>query len=70
LTNPENENVFNSLGEAWTGIGNKTEAINAYEKVLVLKPTDENESTHPVGTLCDTPLCYAKRGKSFPLSMK
>ena len=39
---PENAGLFDSLGEAWATIGNKTAAIAAYEKVLALKPTDEN----------------------------
>lgn len=39
---PGNAGVFNSLGEAWETIGNKTEAVTAYQKALALKPADEN----------------------------
>lgn len=38
---PDNAGVFDSLAEAWETIGNKKEAIAAYEKVLQLKPGDE-----------------------------
>jgi thiol-disulfide isomerase/thioredoxin len=38
---PDNAGVFDSLAEAWEALGNKKEAIAAYEKVLVLKPADE-----------------------------
>jgi thiol-disulfide isomerase/thioredoxin len=39
---PDNANSFDSLAEAWERTGNKKEAIAAYEKLLVLKPGDEN----------------------------
>lgn len=39
---PNTAGVFDSLGEAYETIGNKPAAINAYEKLLLLKPTDEN----------------------------
>lgn len=39
---PNTPGVFDSLGEAYEKLGNKPAAITAYEKVLTLKPTDEN----------------------------
>ena len=42
LIYPNTPGVFDSLGEAYETIGNKPAAITAYEKVLTLKPTDEN----------------------------
>ena len=39
---PDTPGVFDSLGEAFEKTGNKAAAIIAYEKVLSLKPTDEN----------------------------
>jgi len=39
---PDNAGLFDSLGEAWATVGNKPAAITAYEKVLALKPADEN----------------------------
>ncbi len=39
---PNISGVFDSLGEAYETIGNKSAAITAYEKVLQLNPTDEN----------------------------
>jgi thiol-disulfide isomerase/thioredoxin len=39
---PNTAGVFDSLGEAYEKFGNKPAAITAYEKVLLLKPTDEN----------------------------
>jgi tetratricopeptide (TPR) repeat protein len=42
LLYPDNANVFDSLGEGWERTGNRKEAIAAYEKLLVLKPGDEN----------------------------
>ena len=39
---PDNANVFDSLGEAWETIGNTSDAIIAYQKVLSLKPDDAN----------------------------
>lgn len=39
---PESAKVFDSLGEAWKTIGNKSDAIVAYQKVLSLQPNDAN----------------------------
>ncbi len=39
---PNTAGVFDSLGEAYETIGNKPEAITAYEKVLALSPNNEN----------------------------
>ncbi len=39
---PDNAGLFDTLGEALAAVGRKQEAIAAYEKVLVLKPGDEN----------------------------
>lgn len=39
---PDNTGLFDTLGEALATVGKKQEAIAAYEKVLVLKPGDEN----------------------------
>lgn len=42
LLYPENAGVFDSLGEALEKLGDRKSAIAAYEKVLLLKPGDEN----------------------------
>ncbi len=42
LIYPETARVFDSLGEALARTGDKPGAIQAYEKVLALKPGDEN----------------------------
>ncbi len=42
LIYPENAAVFDSLGEAWESIGNKSAAIIAYQRVLNLKSGDAN----------------------------
>ena len=42
LIYPETAGVFASLGEAWATLGNKKAAIAAYQKVLLLKPGNEN----------------------------
>jgi thiol-disulfide isomerase/thioredoxin len=39
---PDNAGLFDSLADALTAVGKKQEAIAAYEKMLVLKPGDEN----------------------------
>jgi len=39
---PDMPGVFDSLGEALEKTGNKSAAITAYERVLILKPADEN----------------------------
>ncbi len=39
---PDTPGVFDSLGEALEKTGNKSAAINAYERVLTLKPGDDN----------------------------
>jgi len=38
---PKSSNVFDSLGEAYLGMGNKKEAIRNYEKALKLSPKNE-----------------------------
>ncbi len=45
LIYPDNENVFDSLGEAYFIIGNKTLAKLNYEKVLAINPKNENAKT-------------------------
>jgi tetratricopeptide (TPR) repeat protein len=42
LIYPESAGVFDSLGEAWVIAGNKLAAIAAYQKVLELKPGNDN----------------------------
>jgi pimeloyl-ACP methyl ester carboxylesterase len=39
---PESYNVYDSLGEAYTAAGNKTEAIKNYEKSLRMNPSNVN----------------------------
>ena len=39
---PDTPGVFDSLGEALSKTGNKTDAIRAYEKVLQLNPGNES----------------------------